>query len=302
MIFNEIYGAYYSTVAKLIKAASENALNEQKMREIIKENAFSESLAVIESALKEERWQLIRSDGITPIKNPPDLPMTLLLQRWIKAVCLDPRIRLFGYEDPLSDEIEPLFTSEDIFLYDQYADGDDYTSEEYITIFRTILSAIKDKKPLFITTENKKGNLMDLTVMPERLEYSEKDDKFRLITSGCRKAEIINLARIKECRPCDGEIMLTSDKPKKRKKYVILEVYDGRNALERIMLHFSDCEKEAERIDRNHYKLKISYYQQDETELIIRVLSFGPMVKVTAPERFRNIIKGRLRKQKSCEL
>ncbi|MBR2175438.1 MAG: hypothetical protein IJ861_00645 [Clostridia bacterium] len=156
MIFNEIYGAYYSTVAKLIKAASENALNEQKMREIIKENAFSESLAVIESALKEERWQLIRSDGITPIKNPPDLPMTLLLQRWIKAVCLDPRIRLFGYEDPLSDEIEPLFTSEDIFLYDQYADGDDYTSEEYITIFRTILSAIKDKNPCLSQQKTKR--------------------------------------------------------------------------------------------------------------------------------------------------
>ena len=40
----------------------------------------------------------------------------------------------------------------------------------------------------------------------------------------------------------------------------------------------------------------------DETEMVIRLLSFGPMVKVIAPESFVDLIKKRLVDQKSCGL
>ena len=40
----------------------------------------------------------------------------------------------------------------------------------------------------------------------------------------------------------------------------------------------------------------------DETEIVIRVLSFGLYVKVLEPESFVNFIKERLISQKSCEL
>ena len=40
----------------------------------------------------------------------------------------------------------------------------------------------------------------------------------------------------------------------------------------------------------------------DETEIVIRVLSFGPYVKVLETESFVNLIKERLISQKSCEL
>ncbi|MGE5629050.1 MAG: WYL domain-containing protein, partial [Solirubrobacterales bacterium] len=36
---------------------------------------------------------------------------------------------------------------------------------------------------------------------------------------------------------------------------------------------------------------------QDETELLIRILSFGPVIKVLAPEKFLNLIKERVMKQ-----
>ena len=42
------------------------------------------------------------------------------------------------------------------------------------------------------------------------------------------------------------------------------------------------------------------YEKEDETELVIRVLSFGPMIKVTAPQSFAELIKQRLIAQKSC--
>ena len=81
-----------------------------------------------------------------------------------------------------------------------------------------------------------------------------------------------------------------------------MEITDGRNALERVMLHFAHFEKQAERVDDNHYILRIKYYESDETEVVIRVLSFGPYVRVMEPESFVELIKKRLISQKSCKL
>ena len=69
-----------------------------------------------------------------------------------------------------------------------------------------------------------------------------------------------------------------------------------------MLLHFAHFEKEAQRLDEKHYRVTINYRQDDETELVIRVLSFGPFIKATEPERFVGLIKKRLEMQKSCGL
>ena len=63
------------------------------------------------------------------------------------------------------------------------------------------------------------------------------------------------------------------------------------------MLHFSHLEKETERIDEQRYRLTLHYEKDDETELLIRVLSFGPVLKVISPNRFREKLKARIEKQ-----
>ena len=59
--------------------------------------------------------------------------------------------------------------------------------------------------------------------------------------------------------------------------------------------------KKAEKIEENRYHIMVDYDKDDETEMVIRILSFGPMIKVVQPEHFINLIKERLRKQKSWE-
>jgi predicted DNA-binding transcriptional regulator YafY len=76
-----------------------------------------------------------------------------------------------------------------------------------------------------------------------------------------------------------------------------MELWDERNALERAMLHFSHLEKETVRLDGNKYQIKLRYDREDETELLIRVLSFGPMLKVISPDSFIENLKERLQKQ-----
>ena len=65
------------------------------------------------------------------------------------------------------------------------------------------------------------------------------------------------------------------------------------------MLHFSHLNKATERVSTDLYKITLFYEQEDETELLIRVLSFGPVVKVLFPDDFVKKLVERLEKQKN---
>jgi len=302
MIFNEIYSAYYNAVAKIIAEILRGETDERVLERIVCEKAFGESMLTVLPSLKSEKWQLVKSDMTTPIKHPPTMPLTLTQKEWLKAISLDKRIKLFDLDTKWLDDVEPLFCPEDIYVYDRYSDADPYDDEEYRKRFRMALSAIKTKTPLRIRTVNRRGNTVSMTVMPTTLEYSEKDDKFRLLTSGSRYGGTVNLSRIVSMEECPSVRADFVDRPLSEKRSLTLMIRDERNALERAMLHFAHFEKRAERIGRDRYLATVTYDSSDETELVIRVLSFGPLVEVKEPESFRKLIKDRLKRQKSCGL
>lgn len=307
MIFSELYSIYYQVVARILRAALDHPLKEQEFRQIIEEYAFHESILNIEPAFAKRRWQLLREDGTTILRHAPSMPLTLVQKRWLKSIFLDPRMHLFQ-DDVLDEmerlglkEIEPLFTPDDYEIFDRYADGDPYEDEGYLKNFRQILDAMKNQYPLSIHTENHRGSLTQMVLIPQYFEYSEKDDKIRLIGSDNRQGRTINLARIQRCERAARECCLQmTQMPMPKSRYVMFELIDKRNALERVLLHFAHFEKQAERLEENHYKIKVWYDKDDETELVIRILSFGPMIKVTEPVRFVKLIKERLQNQRSC--
>ena len=200
-------------------------------------------------------------------------------------------------------DVEPLFLPEDIYVFDKYSDGDPYENPEYIRNFRLILDAIKHKYQIQISITNRHGKQITTRTIPEYLEYSEKDDKFRLIGTGSKLGNTINLGRISSCEKYEnqqGGKVGKSNQPRPRK--VIFELIDERNALERVLMHFAHLEKQVEKIDERKYQVTLYYDKEDETEILIRVLSFGPMLHVVKPVAFINLIKGRLSDQKSCGL
>ena len=297
MIFREVYGAYYQTVARILTSAVSGQLTDGEMRRMAAENAFSESVLTILPALKEERWPLLTKDLHTPIRRIPTMPLTTIQKRWLKAISLDPRVMLFDVDFPDLENVEPLFTSEDYLIFDRYLDGDDYRDENYIRHFHTILQAVHEAMPLRIEILDRKGNLMFMKVKPDHLEYSEKDDKFRLISTGCRYAGTINLSRIISCKTCPKGNVKPERTPVRKACCLTLELIDERNALERVLLHFAHFEKRVERIDDDRYRILLYYDLADETEMLIRVLSFGPFLKVMEPESFVELIRCRLKKQ-----
>ena len=298
-IFSELYGAYYNAVAAILSAAVDHPLAKGEPGRLIAEHAFGESVLSIEPALASQQWMLLHPDGTTPLRHKPTMPLTTLQKRWLAAIALDPRIKLFGDDIiPEMPGVEPLFAPEDISVYDKYSDGDPYDDPEYISRFRLILGAIARRQPLSVETLNRKGNNVTLTVMPEKLEYSEKDDKFRLIGSDSRGGAVFNLARMISCRLYEGSIAPDDCRPPaKERRYVTFELYDRRNALERVMMHFAHFEKQAEKTGDSDYLVTVAYDRDDENELVIRLLSFGPMVKVVGPDGFVELMRGRLLRQ-----
>ena len=299
MIFSELYSAYYNTVAAIISRILEGERSEKELQKIVTLRAFGESGLTILPSLKTEKWQLVHPDMTTPLEHSPTMPLTTLQKRWLKAISLDPRVCLFGVTFPNLDGVEPLFTPEDYYVYDKYSDGDSFEDEEYIRQFRVILEAIHSGSQIKFEMVNRKGNTMFVRCRPVRLEYSEKDDKFRMVTAGWRAVSTVNLAKIRNCVHYTGEKSSFGHEKKPIYDTVTVKLRDERNALERFMLHFAHFEKQAEKLGKDRYLVKIRYVHDDAPEMVIRILSFGPLVEVVGSEEFRGLVIEKLKKQKN---
>ena len=112
----------------------------------------------------------------------------------------------------------------------------------------------------------------------------------------------MNLAKIRNCSHDIGYQRVSGRERTVVYDTITVKIRDERNAMERFMLHFAHFEKQAEKLDKTHYLVKIKYAHDDESEMVIRILSFGPMIEVLEPEPFRNLIIEKLEKQLGCGL
>ncbi len=275
------------------------------------------------------------------------VPLSALEKSYLKALLSDPRIGLFldrEQTDALNEmlvSVEPLWRQEQFCCYDRFTDGDPYPvtsklhhtaanesqasthntdltrantdesdtiQERYRQNFRTLLKAQKRKAYVELDYTSPAGTRVHHYYVPARLEYSVKNDKFRLLAlktsgHGRMRLDILNVARIQRVRLTDKT--LTSDidlnsliRNSYYKEPLTLHIVNKRNALERAMLHFANYEKNTAKIGENTYECLIYYNQNMETELLIEVMSFGPMLKVIGNEKFLKSLQSRLEKQR----
>lgn len=202
-----------------------------------------------------------------------------------------------------AQEKPPLTTKEARDIVAQTA----FEDEQYIIVFRKILAAIGEHRVLRIQFVNAEGYWKKGYYLPIRLEYSVKESKFRLIA---RKAtaqgkvgsvwSTVNLARIRSCERMEAlppKILEEEPLALPEKKEAVLRLQDRRNSLERVMLHFADFEKTTEKLSEDRYEVRLYYLPNDESEVLIRILSFGPMLWVVSPNDFRKKVWERLRRQ-----
>lgn len=298
MLFSEYYGEYYACVSEILSEAVEGTLTMERVSEIASKQGFGESVLTIPANLRNGNWPLITPDCKTRIHHIPAHPVTLLQKRWLKTLLLDPRIRLFGLTDEGLEDVQPLFDPAKIVWYDRYSNGDHFEDEGYIERFRLLLEAVKTHRKTQVIFDSHRGKHNNWTVIPYRLEYSPTNDKFRLLChSGKWRNRTLNLSRISFVRlwgtfdPDDYPV------PELTNESVTLEITNERNALERAMLQFSYLAKRTERIGEKAFRMTLHYRQEDETELLIKIISFGPLVKVVEPDSFAVLIRERIDRQ-----
>lgn len=298
MIFHEIYSAYYLAVEQMIALALENKLSKSSAWDICNRLAFRESFELIWTALSDEEWRVLPFNSKLPYRKNPDRPLSLLEKRWLKAIMADPRIRLFNCYAKGLDDVDPLFTPDDWYTANTYSDGDPYDSPEYASVFRTVLQAVKEQKWLSVDMINQYGKASHVYVLPQTIEYAKRDDKFRVLCSAQSEADTINIGRIICCSICSENPVVKRRRKKEEEVYeLVLAITDTRNGLERVMTHFSTYDKSLRRQADDSYQLTLRYHPDEESDLLLQVLSFGPIIHVLAPERFKNQLLERLRLQ-----
>ena len=321
-LFSEIYGAYYNIIAELLKAGS---FKEAELRRVVEERGFGETMLYLIPKISEGEISLFERDGevytsVLSGESAPAVPLSLLQKRWLAAILSDRRIGLFLDEEEVSTlqtalgGVEPLFNAGDFIYTDRFTDGDDYESETYRKHFRIILKAIRERQILNINFNSGRGQRVHFRFIPCKLEYSVKNDKFRLHAVDRRHSErygnkdilyTINLSRISELSET-GKYLRPRQMPKLDKlitkgyykEPVTLLIKTERNALERAMLQFAAYKKNTTRIRDDLYKCEIYYNESNETELLIEVLSFGSAVEVLGSEKFKEHMSRRIEKQK----
>lgn len=315
MLFESIYSQDFRIVGKIINTALEKkGLSSGEIKTIIERYSIGEANAesVYDNLIAKKSWPLLQKESecyndrikskYTPtIKNKYQRPMSLVEKKWLNNISCDKRMRLFTDETPTMSDVGTLFNPADIVFYDQNSDGDPYDNENYILCFRTILRAIKEKRYIEVVYCTNSGKMNTFKCFPLKLEYSLRNDKFRLINGfvgDTSKTSFLKLSGIQSVKM--GDICDNPDQYSYEigKKSVVLEVSEENSAKERFLLHFSPLKREIERVGDKLWRVKIYYDEDSEEEIVIDILSFGRYVKVVEPDSFKKSLKNRLSRQK----
>ena len=324
-LFNEIYGTYYRITALALEKKS---LAEKDIRALIDEYGTEETRIGLSGLLlpgkdpaKSADWGFFTRSEDGTLKsillNTPKQFMTALEKKWLKAKLRDRRIRLFLSDETIAQleeklaDVTPLYSGELFRCFDRFSDGDDMTSEEYIRIFRICLKAYKEHKPLYIRYLSGHGNYITATVLPLKMEYSFKNDKFRMYCRSCRRTHLekhspyltVNIGRIIKAefaaenagfeKQNIGEIPI-----RKEAGPITIRVTEERNSVERFMLEFASYSKKTVRDpETGECMVTLSIKKDEETEVLIRLLGFGPTIEIMSPPGFRAQAAERIFKQ-----
>lgn len=223
--------------------------------------------------------------------------MTILEKRWLKTILLDPRVALFQIPMGELEDVEPLFELEDIVYFDRYLDGDRYDHPDYIANFNLIVQAIREHKKVRIKFWNGKNQERTHVFEPIKIEYSDKEAKFRILCAGRREIRTINMGRVIHVMKLDESFPEELCLQSRQKETLIFEITDERNALERVLMKFAHYKKEVERMSENTYQVKMEYDVDDETDVLIQMMSFGSFVKILAPDKMKKELGIRIEKQ-----
>ncbi len=318
-IFHEIYGTYFRIASEIMKLPH---ITEKSIYKIIDRDGFRDSVLFLPQKFIPQNdgsdWGLLKKDNsgklVSVIKNKPVEILTEIQKQWLRSKLDDPKINLFLENDTIVslkkrlENIKPFYSRKHFRYTDRFSDGDNFCNQDYRTNFRKIINAVKSHEILEITFISGNGKKICGEYIPIKIQYSAKNDRFRFFCLSVKESEIsstgiINIGRIEFIQSTGKywENSISTDGYFQKRKCmnpVTVCISDERNAKERFFMEFAPYEK-CTLSDSTDGKctVKIWYDYQEETELLIRLLSFGPVIEIIEPSEFRRQAKKRITRQ-----
>ncbi|MCM1990243.1 WYL domain-containing protein [Oceanirhabdus seepicola] len=173
--------------------------------------------------------------------------------------------------------------------------------------FHTILEGIVQNKPIRYSNVDKWGRRYENKLsLPIRIEYSLKDDKFRISMYSLEENRpiMVNLHTIEKVELVHDmkpnidkqEVLKLLKENKYAKEPIVIEVTDERGAMERCFMCFSGFERTSRFLGDNKYEIKLNYYTFEEDDVIRKLIALGPFVKVISPHRIIDVVVRKIKK------
>ena len=316
--FNRLYSAYYKIALKTIKAINNKEIS---TREELISYVSSFSILNGKTPAKSNKYQSdfldatadlfkIRNGKLyTPFMNIPNdfmFPLTTPEISFLKTIINDENCKLIMGESynllkteldkPEFNEIYPYFDKNKYAIFDQFINGDKLFIEDknYIYNFNLLLNAVKKNEPVYFEYIED-GILKTKISVPERFEYSQKEDRFKVVLNSKNRPSDIQNIRL--CKYTDKKLS-----PSKEKEIltciVAIDIPESKKYIrDRLFREFSPFERDCEKIDDTGHILSFKFEKGDYKEIAYRILQFGPYVYCSEPKIVHDRIKEKVNLQ-----
>ena len=245
------------------------------------------------------------------------IPLSELEIRWLKTIISDEKIRYFFSKDELhaiesclkqmAADAKP-FPMDVVNYYDRYK----YLNKKQWNesdVLVPVLDAIRKDHKINIKYVSDKHEEESGDYKPIIVEYSKRDNRFKGYFLSCRKKGGLKIYNLNQCISVeDTGKKFNPNKPnsyyeefrKKNMAEVRIQFDDKQNLADRVLTEFSPWEKRCIfDPETGVYELTIFYQKRDGKELALRLLEFGPNIKMCDPEhKLSGIVRKKLRAQK----
>lgn len=243
-------------------------------------------------------------------------PLTKVEARWLLTILNDPKADLFFTSKEKEAVIRHIgikdyspFKASSVIYFDRYCKETDFDKEREILI--NLLTAVRNHRVIEASYISMRGNIVEGSFMPLTVEYSKRDDVFRIFSLPCNGSSVftMNLNGIKALTVTEvtfdfEEAMEELDSFfSNNKTEITVEFYDSRNLTDRILSEFSPWEKQClYNKESELYTLTIYYQKTDELEMVIRLMGYGNEIVIRDKNHPIALeIKRRLYKQREIE-
>ena len=190
--------------------------------------------------------------------------------------------------------------------YLQAEEGDTRHSKKEAYFIRKVYKAIIFGEKIKIEYKNWRGEKRYVNCKPTWMEYSRRDDIFRIwyINENKNEINMVNVSRILRIIVFNDKKYNKMEQREKLKKIydqtmteIQIEFYQGeKNLPDRLLTEFSLWKKKCiYDVTAQKYIMTLYYSTLDEKEILIRLLSYGPYIRVVAPEK--NYILSEIKKR-----